>query len=167
MIALLWILTLTAATRVPLVDEVYTIPADQWRYVELGLKQQPALVLAHYDAPEKSSVSLALMRREDMENLRQGLPHGAIKVTGPGHAATLQARVTPGDYVLVVGNESDSHAATVSLRVWLDFSSGPNVTVLSHERQLAVILASLAVFFGIVGYAASKLWNATKPGMRM
>jgi hypothetical protein len=35
---------LAAPTSVELVDEVYQIPANQWRYVDLTLKQQPARV---------------------------------------------------------------------------------------------------------------------------
>jgi len=159
MIALAWILTLAAATRIDLVDEVYSIPADQWRYIEVGLKQQPALVLAHYEVSgESAGVRLALMRREDMENLREGLPHGVVQASGGGRSGTLHAQVVPGDYVIVLDNESDNgRAATVHLRVWLDFSKAPAVTRISPTRQLAVILISFAVFFAIVGYAMSKM----------
>jgi len=166
MIALAWILTLAAATRVDLVDEVYTIPPDQWRYVELELKQQPTLVLAHYDVPDGFAVRLALMRRDDMENLRQDLPHGVVKAIGPGRTGTLGAQVAPGDYVIVVDNQtSGGRAATVHLRVWLDFSKVPAITQLSQGRRLTVISISFAVFFAIVGYSMRKLWKATKRGM--
>jgi len=164
MTALAWILTLAAATRVLLVDEVYSIPADQWRYVELGLKQQPALVMAHYDVTGDLAVAVALMRRDDMENLRQGLPHGVVKALSPGHSGTLRAEIAPGDYVVVIDNESSGgHAATVHLRVWLDFSKAPSpVTGLSRERQWTVIVISLAVFFVIGGYAMRKLRKAAR-----
>jgi hypothetical protein len=163
--ALAWILALTAATRVLLVDEVYSIPADQWRYVEVGLKRQPALVVTHYDVRDGSAVAVALMRRDDMENLRQGLPHGVVQAIGPGGDGTLRAQVAAGDYVIVVDNRSSGgHAASVHLRVWLDFSSAPAVTGLSRERQVAVIFISLAVFFGIIAYAVGKLRNAAKQG---
>jgi hypothetical protein len=53
----------------------------------------------------------------------------------------------------------------VRLRVSLDFSPrrlGPEVTRLSPERQLAVIVISFAVFFGIVAYSGRKLLRAIR-----
>jgi hypothetical protein len=165
MIALAWILALTAATRVLVVDEVYTIPADQWRYVELELKQQPAQVLAHYEVGEGTEVAVALMRHDDLENLRQDLPHGAIATSSHLRAGILRAEVAPGDYVIVVDNQANGgHPASVRLRVWFDFSKLPVVDGLSPERQLTVILVSFTVFFAIVGFATRKLWRATKRG---
>src|ERR1051326_9111843 len=129
MIALVWILTLAAATRIDLVDEVYSIPADQWRYIEVTL-QQPALVLAHYQVTEPSApVRIAFMRHGDMEHLRDGLPHGVIETSGPGRTGTLRAQAPPGNYVVVVDNEAASgHRADVHLRVCLDFSKRPAVS---------------------------------------
>ena len=52
---LAWILLLAASTSVDLVNEVYQIPASEWRYVELSLNQQPALVRAEFrveDGPD-------------------------------------------------------------------------------------------------------------------
>jgi hypothetical protein len=161
MMALACFLAFTAATRVDLVDEVYSIPADRWHYVDVGLKQQPALVLARFDSPDNAAVRLALMRREDMEHLFDGLPYGVVKEIGPGRSGMLRAQVPPGDYVVVVDNrENSGRPATVHLRVWLDFSRGPSTTQISPERQLAVIVISFAVFFGIVGYSMSKLWRS-------
>lgn len=164
MIVLAWILTLAAATRIDLVDEVYSIPADQWRYIEVGLKQQPALVLAHYEVTgESAGVRLSLMRREDMENLREGLPHGVVQAAGSGRSGTLRAQVVPGDYVIVLDNESNSgRAAAVHLRVWLDFSKAATVAQISPTRQLIVIAISFAVFFGILGYAMRRMWKGIK-----
>ena len=163
MIALACLLALTAATRIDLVDEVYTIPADKWHYVDVGLKQQPALVLAHYDAPANASVRLALMRREDMEHLFEGYPYGVVAQAGPGRAATLRARVPAGDYVLVLDNsDSHGHAANVHLRVWLDFSANAGSAQISPTRQLVVILVSFGVFFAIAGYSMSKIWKSFK-----
>jgi len=162
MFILFSILALAAATRVELVDEVYPIPADEWRYVELGLKQQPALVVATFEATGGSArVRLAMMRREDLERLRQGLPHGVMAVTDPGHSGTLRCRAQPpGDYVVVVDNQmSGGKPASVHLRIWLDFGvhDAPEITRLSRERQRTVILVSFAAFLGIVTWSARKL----------
>ena len=41
-------LLLAATTRVDLVDEDYQIPPGDWKWVEVDLRQQPAVVLANY-----------------------------------------------------------------------------------------------------------------------
>jgi hypothetical protein len=163
MVALAWILALTAATRIDLVDEVYTIAPDKWQYVDVGLKQQAGMVLAHYDSPDSHEVRLMLMRRRDIENMFEGLPHGEIAESGPGRTGTLRAQVAAGDYVVVVDNlESSGRTATVHLRVWVDFSKAPSLTQISPRRQLVVILVSFAVFFAIAGYSMSRIWRAIK-----
>jgi hypothetical protein len=154
------LLLLAASTTVQLVDEVYQIPADEWRYVELGLSQRPALVSASYNVESGSQqVRLALLRREDLERLREGAPHSVIDLTPAGPAGAMRPRVRgPGDYVLVVDNRGDS-PAKVHLRVHLDFGVGriPEVTRLSPRRQATVVLISFVAFFGIVTWSARRL----------
>jgi hypothetical protein len=160
MIAFAWILLMAASSTVDLVDEVYQVPADEWRYVELGLNQRPALVTARFEVESGSrQVRLALMRRGDLERLRAGLPHGVIDSTEAAALGSLTPQVRgPGDYVLVVSNQGET-PASVHLRVSLDFAPrrGPEVTRLSPQRQLTVILISFAVFFGIVTWSARLL----------
>jgi hypothetical protein len=160
MIRLACFLLAAAATSVTLVDEVYKIPANEWRYVELGLNQRPAVVSARFDVEAGSSaVRLALMRREDLEHLRAGLPHGVFAETNAAASGSLPPQVRgPGDFVLVVDNGAET-AAAVRLRVWLDFGvrAGPQVTRLSPRRQFTVILISFAVFFGIITWSARRL----------
>jgi hypothetical protein len=165
MIAFAWMLFLAASTVVDVVDEVYQIPANEWRYVELGLNQKPALVHAHYSVESgPPGVRLALMRREDLERLRAGLPHGVIEETDLAGSGSFTPRVRgPGDYVVVVDNQAEAPAA-VRLRIWLDFGvrPGPEVTQLSPRRQLFVILLSFATFFGIVTWSARRLLRGIK-----
>jgi hypothetical protein len=160
MIAFAWIWILAATTRVDLVNEVYQIPPKEWRYVELGLNQRPARVSARYEVQTGSrEVRVALMRREDLDRLREGLPHGVIDETETAATGSLSRRVRgPGDYVLVVDNRGEA-ASGVHLWVSLDFAvgRGPEVTRLPRERQLTVILISFAVFFGIVTWSAHRL----------
>lgn len=164
MIAFTWILMLASSTVVDVVDEVYQIPASEWRYVELGLNQRPAIVHAHYQVESGSQqVRLALMRREDLERLRAGLPHGVIEETDPAGSGSFTPHVRgPGDYVVVVDNPGA--AASVHLRIWLDFGVRPGheVTQLSPQRQLVVILLSFAFFFGIVTWSARRLLRGIK-----
>ena len=148
-----------AASRVQLADEVYQIPASEWRYVELALKQQPATVMARFDVtagPPK--LRLALLERGDLEKLRAGAPHSVIDVTAESVRGSLVYPVRErGDYVLVIDNQA-REPATVHIQVWLDFARrGPVVTQLSPKRQLFVVAISFLVFFGIVSYSARRL----------
>jgi hypothetical protein len=165
MIVLAWILFLAASTGVDLVDEVYQIPANEWRYVELGLNQRPALVSAGFEVESGSrQVRLALMRREDLDRLREGAPQSIIDLTAAAASGSLKPHVRgPGDFVVVVDNRGDA-PARVHLRVHLDFAvgRGSEVTQLSPRRQLAVVVISFAVFFGIVSWSARKLLRSIR-----
>jgi len=156
------LILLATSTRLELVNEVLTIPAGDWRYVELGLKQQLALVSAGFVVESGSQhVKLMIMRREDMDRLRAGLPYGVImaSLAAAGGALAYRVRV-PGDYVVVIDNRNpDRLAAKARLRVALDFAEGqrPQATRISPQRQLTVILITFVVFFGIVTYSARRL----------
>jgi hypothetical protein len=168
MIAFAWILMLAVSSRVQLVDEVYQIPANEWRYIPVEFNQHPARVSARYDVlPPPGQVKVAFMRRDELERLRAGAPHGVLDETAPGSVGSLFPHVyDPGEYVIVVANGAET-AAAVRLRVWLDFDvhHGRQVTRLSRERQLTVILLSFAVFFGIVTWSARKLLRGIqRPG---
>ena len=99
---------LAATTSVELVDVVFRIPPADWKYVEVNLRQKPALVSATYEVVSSSgrgpeSVRLALMTRADLARLRDGVPHGLLAGTPAGGTGALDFRVRgPGDYVLVV-----------------------------------------------------------------
>jgi hypothetical protein len=148
-----------AASRVQLVDQVDQIPARDWRWIELGLNQQPAFVVASYDVISgQESVRLALLTAADVEKLKEGAPHSVLEVTGEAARGVLNHQVRePGDYVLVIDNQGRA-PASVRTRVWLDFARrGPAVTQLSPRRQLTIVLISFAVFFGIVTFSARRL----------
>jgi hypothetical protein len=167
MTALACVVLLAASTSVELVDEVYQIAPAEWKYVEVNLRQNPALVAASFDVQSGSEkVRLALMTRADLENLRADLPHGLLAVTPIAKSGALAFRVRqPGDYVLVVDNRaSKTQSAAVHLRIALDFArpSGPDVTRLAPQRQLTVIVLAFAFFFGVVTYSARKLLRAAK-----
>jgi hypothetical protein len=156
------LILVAAATRLELVDEVLRIPAGDWRYVELGLKQQAAFVAADFEVQSGSQpVKIELMRHEDLDRLRSDRPNGVIAATALAASGRLLYRVrVPGDYVVVIDNRNaNGREAIARLRVVLDFGArpGPQVTRLSPQRQFTVILISFAVFFGIVTYSARRL----------
>jgi hypothetical protein len=155
-------LFLLAAPRVQLVDDVFHVPADDWRYVDFSLKQRAALVSAECETASASTpVRIALLRREDLERLRDGAPHGVIDVTRPGPRNRLNYLLRePGDYALVIDNEARVPAA-VHLAIWLDFAPHAAAPAqISPQRRLVVILISFAVFFAIAAISARKLLRA-------
>jgi hypothetical protein len=155
------LLLLAAATHVDLVDEVFQIPAGQWRYVDLGLRQKPPIVAADFEVRSGShEVQLALMRRDDLEKLRQDRPHGLLAETETAGSGRLRYQVrVAGDYALLIDNREGRRPASVHLRVNLDW---PIVTRLSLPRQITVITISFAVFFAIAGFSARRLLRGMK-----
>jgi len=154
-------LILLASSRVELVDDVYRIPAEDWRFPDavITLKQQPALITARYESnPPAEGVRIALLRREDLQKLREGMPHGIIDATPEGPRGELQYQAAaPGEYVVVIDNQARTEA-TVHIRVALDFARpGPTVTELPPSRQVTVVVVSFAVFFAIVSISARRL----------
>jgi hypothetical protein len=94
--------------------------------------------------------------------MRSDDPYGIIAVTAQGPSGRINFRLhRADDYVVVVDNRTASTPAAVHLSIWLDFGArwGPDVTQISPQRRLTVILVSFAVFFGIVTYSARRLWR--------
>jgi hypothetical protein len=154
------LLAAAVSTRVALIDEVVRIPPDDWRYVQVALKQRPGVVLADYAVESGGTeVRLALVPREGLERLPDDLSEGALASTAPANAGHLAYRVPlRGVYAVLIDNRGGANPAAVRLRVSLDFGDrGPQVTRLSQRRQFAVIAISFAVFFAIVTYSARRL----------
>ncbi len=160
------ILLLLAATRVELVDEVYTIPPAEWRYVQVDLKQTPVGVNGAFQVlTPGASIRAALLSSADREKLRADQAHGFLANAGPGSTGRFQHRLLqPGEYSVVVDNRAGNTPVRVHLRISLDFAGRPaqGVGTLSPQRRLAVILISFAVFFGVVTWSAKKLLNAIR-----
>jgi hypothetical protein len=159
------LLLLLAGSRVDLVDEVYEIAADKWGYGPvLELKQQPATIGIHFETENHTDrVRVALMRRDEMEKLRAGLPHGIIEVTEEVAVGDLSYPVqAPGEYVVVIENQART-PTSVHVRASLDFGSRtPSVTRLSPQRQLTIVVISFAVFFAIVSFSARRLLRVVR-----
>jgi hypothetical protein len=156
------LLLAAASTSLDLVDEVYQISHSEWKYVEVNLRQKPATVTASYRVDQgPGKVRLALMTRENLELLRDDLPHGVLAVTEPGSRGEFSFRVRqPGDYVVVVDNRASKDLpVSVHLKIALDFARGevPIVTRASRQRQMAVVGLALLFFFGVVTFAGRKL----------
>jgi hypothetical protein len=155
---LLALILLASSQRVEIVDGVFPVPSGKWHDITIGLRQGRPVVIAAGFAVRSGSehVRLELLRREDLERLREGRPNGFLAMTPPGAAGRFRYLVrAPGDYVVLLDNRN-ADATTVSLRVELDFG-GLTVTRPTLLRQLAIILISFAVFFTIVTYSVRRL----------
>ena len=166
MIPFAWLCLLVSPTSVDLVDEVYRIPANEWRYVEVSLRQQPALLSAELEPqPGSREVQAALLRSADLNRLRGDHPYGVLASTSPGPVGRFQYYIhDPGDYAVVLDNRDSDAPAAVRLRIWLDFSGSPgnDAESLSPQRRLTVILISFAVFFSIVTWSARRLLQTVR-----
>jgi hypothetical protein len=163
--ALACLLLLAAANRVQLVHDEVRVAPDKWGWVEVNLRQKPAAVIARYQVQAGGpEVRFALMRREDLGPLLEGLPHSTLMVDGPAHSGTVHYFVgNPGEYALVIDNRVETgKPARVELDVRLDFSEPPPYTGISPVRQLVVVALSFAFFFGVVTYSARRLWKVVK-----
>jgi hypothetical protein len=160
------LLLLPAATRVTAVDEVYTIPPAEWRYVPMELKQTPVALSCDFEvAGNGLPVRVALLSQADLERLRADQPHGFLAASPPATRGSFGFGLHhPGTYAVVVDNRALRSPVRVHLRVSLDFSgrAGETIQYLSPQRRLTVILISFAVFFGIVTWSARKLLAAVK-----
>jgi hypothetical protein len=155
------LLAAAASTHVQLIDEVVRVPAGDWRYVEVALKQRIAFVSADYQVKSGSpDIRLALLHRDDLEGMRTEMPEAALAVTPQAPSGRIRYRVPErGVYVVLIDNRASSRPAATQLLVSLDFGPrpGPPVTRLSPQRQITVIAISFAVFFAIATFSARRL----------
>jgi hypothetical protein len=155
-------LLLAAVPHVEVTDEVYQLPPNDWRWVEISLKQRPAVVTAQYHAISGTpAIRAALVPRDDLRRLHSSQGLDDYDPTNAAPTGQLRRHTRErGDYAVVIENLS-AMPATVRVRIALDF---PTATTISARRQLTVVAISFAVFFAIVGFSARRLLRALKPG---
>lgn len=149
---LLALLLSAAANRIALLDEVVTVPAAQWRALDLHLKQQGATLDCAYKVRSGSGVRLALMSVEDARRFEQGRSHRPLASTPFQRAGRFQAAIPiPGEYRLVLDNRLEGRGpAVLEVRAELTFGEALGVRTLSPARRAAVVAAS-ALFLAVVG----------------
>jgi hypothetical protein len=158
------LLLLFAPGSQTLTDEVFQIPAREWRYAAMALKQVPVTVDCEFSVMSSTgAVRVVLVNGDGLEELKQG----DRDTLGAGHFARQGAfsRVVsvPDEYAVVVENGGRG-PVSVRLRSSLDFSGRgqPQARYLSPARRLAVIAISTTVFLAIVSYSARKLLAALR-----
>ena len=145
-----------------LTDEVFQIPAKEWRYVALTVKEVPARVDCNFHVMSGAgAVRVALVNADGLDDWKHGNRNAAGAPAPQGRFSRTVS--VPDEYAVIIEN-SGRGDASVRLRVTLD-SSGrgqPQARYLSPERRLAVIAISATVFFAIVSYSAKKLLGAIR-----
>ncbi len=142
--------------------QTYSIPANEWRYVEVPLPGSARLTAAYHSVMDGDDIRVMVVRDEDLKLLRDEKPTGFIAESQPGPSGILECYLPePGRYAVVVDNREGERAASVSLLVKLDSA---RVTFLPRNRQLIVILASFGFFFAVVTWSARKLLSGMRKG---
>jgi hypothetical protein len=146
-----------------LLDEVFEVPPNDWRYAQVVLKQLPVTIEYEFHVVAgDGAIRATLVNQEGLEDLKKGdrdpLDSGAFQKQG--NVSRLIG--VPDEYAVVIENRGPGRAS-VRLRVSLDFSDRRvQVRYLSSQRRWAVISISASVFLAIVLFSARKLLGAMR-----
>ena len=161
------LLALFAPESQTLTDEVFQIPAKEWRYVDVAVKQVPVTVdCAFHVISGAGAVRAELVNSVGLDDWKQGHRDTAGSGAATGQASFSRLITVPDDYAVVVENSGRS-PASVRLHVWLDASGRglPQARYLSPQKRFVVIAISATVFLAIVSYSAKKLLTAMRVTM--
>jgi hypothetical protein len=160
-LAMLWLLNSVSPSG-EITHQTYSIPANEWRYVEVPLPGPARLTAEYHSVMDGDDIRVMVVRDEDLGLLRNEKPNGFIAESQPGPSGILGCYLPePGHYAVVVDNREGERAASVTLWVKLDSAQ---VTFLPRNRQLIVILASFGFFFAVVTWSARKLLTGMRKG---
>ena len=157
------LLLLFAVDSQTLMDEAVDVPANDWRYAQVMLKQLPVTIEYEFQVISgDGAIRAALVNQEGLEDLKKGdrEPLGSGAFQKQGSFSRLIG--VPDEYAVVIENRGPGRAS-VRLRVSLDFSDRRvQVRYLSPQRRWAVIGISACVFLAIVLISARKLLGAMR-----
>jgi hypothetical protein len=148
---------------VSLMEDTVEVPAAGWRTFDLEFRQRPAILDCRFSVhSEGAGVRVALVRRGDLDRLRDGRGHRILAATGFEREGRLRAALPPGDYSLLVDNRLEGRGpAEVWVKATVVFPPGaPEARVLSPERRAVVVATSLLLFLLVVLFAGRKLRRA-------
>jgi hypothetical protein len=163
--ALLFLAAAAAFGSAVLTDDVYQLPAGEWRWVRFEIRQRPATLDCRFEVVGGGTARAELVSRADLELIRQHKHHDVLAATERLRAAALTQLIQePGEYAVVIEN-GESQPVAVHLSVGLTFGSAKPISrYLSPQRRLTVILVSFATFFAIVTYSTRVLLRAIRRG---
>jgi hypothetical protein len=160
MLFLASLILLATSGGVELMNQVYQVPAADWRYVDLGQLHRRVIVKTVFSVESGPPVRLMLLTRSDYDRMSHGESFAPLRAIASNGGNIEELISQPGAYVVALDNRGNPQPASVNLRIVLDFVDAAQ---LSPERRLTVIAISFGVFFGLVGFSAIKLWRAANP----
>ena len=145
-----------------LTDDVYQIPAGEWRWVRFEIRHRSATAECSFETVGSGEARAELVSRPDLELIHRHKIHDALASTART-AAFSQFIGEPGEYAVVIENPGSTPIAA-RLTVALSFGPPhqPAARYLSRERRLTVILVSFVMFFAIVTFSTRALLRAMK-----
>ena len=160
-IVALYLMAVPAFGAAVLTDDVYQLPAGEWRWVPFEIHHRAATAECHFETAGGGEVSAELVTRSELELIRQHKRHDSLALTDTGRSGAFSQYIQdPGEYAVVIENEGKQTIA-VHLSVALSFAAQKPVSqYLSPTRRLTVILVSFAAFFAIVTFSARALLRA-------
>ena len=161
--ALLFVAALAMAAPAEQAQSFSLAPGD-FRWVEFTVHQVPTLIECRYDVVSGAqTVHAELLPRTEFRQLYRGREHHAMTATPAAASGNFRQIVDePGQYALVLINESGGAAARVSLdfRTTINPKNDDIARGLPAGRRLTVILISFAVFFVTAGWSGPTLVRA-------
>lgn len=155
------LLLLAASGSVVLTDDVYQIPAGDWRFVRFAIGRRAATAECRFATVGGGEVRAELVSQSDLEAIREHKNYDALVSTEDTQRSGFSQYLDqPGEYAVVLENPG-KRPVVVQLSVAMSFAQ-PSAKYLSHSRQLTVILVSFGVFFVIVTFSARALLRAMK-----
>lgn len=153
-------LLLTASAPRVLVDEVFEIPASQWRFATVTPAHPPARLECDFRvAPRNATVRVVIMDSEEFQRLKGGDKEQLDSADASPRGSVARLVDAAEDYAVVVENTSKAEPARVALRVT---ERGLLVGELSTERRAVIIVISTVVFLAIVVVSGRKLLRAVR-----
>jgi hypothetical protein len=155
------LLLLVASGSVVLTDDVYQIPAGEWRFVRFVIGHRPATVECRFQAFAGGEARAELVSQSELQSIRTHKSYDALASTDTVGASGFSQYIDQsGEYAVVIENPGSTPVA-VRLTVAMSFGQ-PSARYLSRSRRLTVILVSFAAFFAIVTFSARALLRAMK-----
>ena len=155
------LLLLAASRPVILTDDVYQIPAGEWRWVRFDVGHQPSTVDCHFETVGNGEAQAELVSRQDLELIREHKAHDSLASTDTARRDSFSQYIgDPGEYAVVIENPG-SRPVAARVTVALTFGQ-PATRYLSRDRRLTVILVSSLLFFAIVTFSVRALLRSMK-----
>jgi hypothetical protein len=154
-------LLLAVSRPVVLTDDVYQIPAGEWRWIRFEVGNRRVTTECRFETLNGGEAHAELVSRQDLELIRQHKVHDTLASTDTARTDGFSQFIgEPGEYAVVVENPGTTPVAA-RLTVSLSFGQ-PAARFLSRDRQLTVILLSSAMFFAIVTFSTRALLKAMR-----